>query len=155
MSSPVKRATSDELVICADSLQVLENSIDPFVEQLLHSYENVGGLNNRDAHNLPSKRAVAEICEDLLQLLFPGFHDDDSIHHSSIREITTVRLTRVVESLAEQVRKSVRIGDPKRPTGRTAPILQRFCQSLPEVRELLRTDIQSGLQRRSLGPEPR
>jgi len=49
----------------------------------------------------------------------------------------------VVERLAEQVRKSVRIGDPQRPTGRTTPILERFCNTLPRVRELLRTDIEA------------
>ena len=32
-------------------------------------------MNNIDGSNLPSKRALATICEDLLQLLFPGFHD--------------------------------------------------------------------------------
>ena len=48
-----------------------------YVPELLASYERVGGLNNEDAHNMPSKRAVGQICEDLLQLLFPGFHDDD------------------------------------------------------------------------------
>src|SRR4029077_5624797 len=45
--------------------------------------------------------------------------------------------------LEDQVRKSVRIGDPKRPTGRTPPIMQKFCKSLPEVREGLRPDIEA------------
>ena len=49
---------------------------DQFVPELLASYAAVGGLNNRDAHNMPSTRAVGQICEGLLQLLFPGFHDD-------------------------------------------------------------------------------
>jgi serine acetyltransferase len=44
-------------------------------------------LNNRDAHNMPSTRAVAQICHDLLQLLFPGFHDDDAVHHGSLAEL--------------------------------------------------------------------
>jgi serine O-acetyltransferase len=132
-----------KLVICSDTLRILDNSLDPFVSDLLVSYEKVGGLNHSDSHNMPSKRAVGEICEDLLQILFPGFHDDDSIRHGSLRALTAERLGRVVTRVAEQVRKSVRIGDPKRPTGRTAPILQKFCQSLPEVREILRTDIES------------
>ncbi len=37
----------------------------------------------------------------------------------------------------------MRIGDPKRPIGRTPPIMQKFCRSLPEVREVLRTDIEA------------
>jgi len=44
------------------------------------------------------------------------------------------------------VRKSVRIGDPKKPTGRTPPILRQFFHSLPDVRELLRTDIEAAYE---------
>lgn len=117
-----------------------------YVPELLASYERVGGLNNEDAHNMPSKRAVGQICEDLLQLLFPGFHDDNAVDHGSLADIISERLAGVVAGLSEQVRKSVRIGDPKKPTGRTPPILDKFCQSLPEVRELLHTDIEAAFE---------
>jgi hypothetical protein len=46
--------------------------VDDSVTELLRSYQRVGGLNNRDAHNMPSERAVGQICEDLLQIIFPG-----------------------------------------------------------------------------------
>jgi serine O-acetyltransferase len=117
-----------------------------YVPELLASYEQVGGLNNRDSHNMPSKRAVGQICEDLLQLLFPGFHDEDAVHHGSLADLTTERLARVVARLTDQVRKSVRIGDPKKPTGKTPPIIEQFCKSLPAVRELLRTDIEAAFE---------
>jgi serine O-acetyltransferase len=117
--------------------------VDETVTQLLRSYDQVGGLNNRDAHNMPSKRAVGQICEDLLQIIFPGFHDDDAIHHNSLEELTAARLSGVIKRLTEQVRKAVRIGNPHKPTGRTPPIIRKFCQALPEVRELLRTDIKA------------
>jgi serine O-acetyltransferase len=143
MTSSSKKKSARELVIDPDTLRVVGDSLSPFVSDLMVSYEHVGGLHNRDAHNMPSKRAVGEICEDLLQLLFPGFHDEDAVHDHTVRALTHERLTRIVERLADQVRKSVRIGAPKRPTGRTPPILQKFCESLPEVRELLRTDIES------------
>ena len=121
----------------------MKEVLDESVPELLRSYLKVGCLNNRDAHNMPSKRAVGQICEDLLQLIFPGFHDDDAIHHGSLDELTTARLASVIRRLSDQVRKSVRIGDPHKPTGRTPPIIRKFCQSLPEVRALLKTDIES------------
>ncbi len=92
---------------------------------------------------MPSKRAVGLICEDLLRILFPGFHDDDAIHKSTVFDLTEERLSSVVKQLEVQVRKSVRIGDPHRPTGRTKPILLKFCKELPEVRQLLHGDIQT------------
>ncbi len=117
-----------------------------YVPDLLASYERLGGLNNRDAHNMPSKRAIALICEDLLQLLFPGFHDDDAIHHGSLAHLTEERMARVVERLEDQVRKAVRVGNPKKPTGRTPSIIHDFFHALPLVRELLHTDIESAYE---------
>lgn len=123
----------------------MQNTLVHDVPQLLASYEKLGGLNCRGSHNLPSKRAVACICEDLLQLLFPGFHDDDAVHHGAISDLTLERLARVVTKLTDQVRRGVRIGDPDKPTGKTPPIIQQFCKSLPEVRELLGSDIEAAL----------
>jgi serine O-acetyltransferase len=117
--------------------------VDTSVSELLRSYASTGGLNNRDAHNLPSKRAIGQMCEDLLQIIFPGFHDEDAVHHSSVEEITAARLSSVIKRLTGQVRKAVRIGDPHKPTGRTPPIIRKFCQALPEVRDLLKTDIEA------------
>lgn len=110
--------------------------------ELLASYEHFGGFNN-DGMNMPSKRAVGQICEDLLQILFPGFHDDAAITDGTLAQITAQRLYGTVTRLQEEVRKSVRIGDPKRPTGKTAPIMEKFTRALPIVRELLRTDIEA------------
>ena len=124
----------------------MNRSLHHWVPELLASYERVGGLNNKDAHNMPSKRAIGQICEDLLQLLFPGFHDDDAVHHGSLADLTVERMARVVARLTDQVRKSVRIGDPHKPTGRTPPIMEKFCQSLPEVRDLLREDIDAAFE---------
>jgi len=123
-----------------------ENYYDQFVPELLASYAAVGGLNNRDALNLPSTRAVGQICQGLLQLMFPGFHDDDAVHHGTLAELTRERIAAVGIQLEDQVRKSVRIGDPKKPTGRTPPILRQFFHSLGEVRELLRTDIEAAYE---------
>ena len=121
----------------------VDRSLDRHVAALLTSYESAGGLNNSDAHNLPSKRAVGQICEDLLQLLFPGFHDDDAVQQASLLELTHQRMDRVVARLTEQVRRGVRVGNPKKPTGRTPPIMEKFCEAIPRVRDLLRTDVEA------------
>ena len=114
--------------------------------ELLASYEKFGGLNDRNAHNTPSKRAVGQICEDLLQVLFPGLHDTEAILDGTLPHLTAERLYSVVRRLQEEVRKSVRLGDPKRPTGRTAPIMEKFTRALPVVRELLQHDVQAAFE---------
>jgi serine O-acetyltransferase len=114
--------------------------------ELLATYEKFGGLNDRNAHNTPSKRAVGQICEDLLQLLFPGLHDDDAILDGTLPHVTAERLYSVIRRLQEEVRKSVRLGDPKRPTGKTEPIMNKFTLALPVVRELLQHDVEAAYQ---------
>ncbi|MDP3850478.1 MAG: serine O-acetyltransferase EpsC [Luteolibacter sp.] len=116
---------------------------DDVVTKMLASYQNFGGLNNSDSLNLPSKHAIGEICEKLLQLLFPGFHDNDVVHDGSLSDLTSRRLTDVIVRLEDQVRKSVRVGNSRRPTGKTGPIIQKFCKALHIVREILVTDIEA------------
>lgn len=143
MSRPeIAPARRSDTVVPAPSI-VRGRPYDEYLPELLASYERVGGLNHREAHNLPSKRAVGQVCEDLLQLLFPGFHDEDAVQPESLGELTWERLSSVAQRLEEQVRRSVRIGNPSKPTGRTPPILREFCRALPAVRERLRTDIEA------------
>jgi serine O-acetyltransferase len=124
----------------------MDESWKEAVADLFASYNELGGLNHSDTHNMPSKRAVGAICEDLLRLLFPGFHDDDAVQKESLLDLTAERLATVVQNLQTQVRKSVRIGDPHRPTGRTRPILLKFVKDLPEIRRLLHSDIQTAYE---------
>ena len=116
---------------------------DDMVAKMLASYQNFGGLNHSESLNLPSKHAIGEICEKLLQLLFPGFHDSDVVYGASLADLTSRRLTDVIARLEDQVRKSVRVGNAKRPTGKTKPIIQKFCKALHLVREVLVTDIEA------------
>jgi len=124
----------------------MEESWKQIVSDIVVSYDQLGGFNNQDVHNMPSKRALGTICEDFLRILFPGFHDDEAIDKDTMFDLTEHRLSSVVLRLEAQVRKSVRIGDPHRPTGRTKPILLKFCKDLPEIRHLLHTDTQTAYE---------
>lgn len=131
------------------SIKSRNPALDPadwHLPQLIASYERFGGLNQSGANNLPSKRAVSKICEDLLQILFPGFHDDEAVHDGTLEQLTAERLMSVIRRLQEQVRKSVRIGNPNQPTGKTVPIMRRFVKAIPAVRELLKHDVEAALE---------
>lgn len=122
----------------------MDKALPQVIRDMLASYEEVGGMNNTDGLNLPSKRAMHQICEDLLQLLFPGFHDEEALHKKSLPVLTRHRVTSMAERLEEQVCKSLRIGDPECPTERASRILVQFLEGLPAVRRLLQTDIEAG-----------
>jgi serine O-acetyltransferase len=115
-------------------------------EKILTSYETVGGLNNTDRHNLPSKRAVDSLCEQLLQVLFPGFHDERPIHKNELGEMTRLRVEALAERLGAQIGRSLRLNDPDCTDEGAVEVLLRFLDQIPAIRELLRTDIQAALE---------
>ena len=124
----------------------MHNDLGKITEQILGSYETGGGINNIDGSNLPSKRALAVICEDLLQLLFPGFHDQEPIHSAHLRRVTGHRIFSIADRLKEEVCKSLRLREPGCPETAAETLLLEFLNELPAVRKLLRTDVEAAFQ---------
>ena len=124
----------------------MEHDLGKVTDAILRSYETGGGINHVDGANLPSKRAVSAICEDLLQLLFPGFHDAEPIHSQHLPRVTSHRVFTIAERLAEEVCKSERLGDPNCPNERAIQLTRDFLGGIPQVRELLKTDVDAAFQ---------
>jgi serine O-acetyltransferase len=124
----------------------MEHNLGNVTGGILRSYETGGGINHVDGANLPSKRAVAAICEDLLQLLFPGFHDAEPIHSQHLARVTAHRVFTIAERLAEEVCKSERLGDPNCPNERAIKLTDDFLGGIPHVREVLKTDVDAAFQ---------
>lgn len=119
----------------------MESSRANIISKLIESYGSVSGLNNTDGLSLPSKPAVGGICEDLLKVLFPGFHDEEVIHADFLQELTAQRVDSLGERLEDQVCRSLRVDDPKCPKERARDLLVSFFDGLPAIRELLQTDV--------------
>lgn len=116
---------------------------DTITAKILDSYRDVGGINNIDGSNLPSKLAIASICEDLLQLLFPGYHDQEPIHSQHLRRVTEHRIFSIADRLQSEVCKSLRLGEPTCPEEKAQIVVREFLKTIPLVRELLRTDVEA------------
>jgi serine O-acetyltransferase len=121
----------------------MDKDLTKITEQVLSSYRVGGGMNNIDGSNLPSKRAVASICEDLLQLVFPGFHDQEPIHSIHLARVTQHRIYSIAERLKEEVCKSLRLREPGCPEANAERVLFDFLDSIPAVRQMLRTDVEA------------
>ncbi len=116
--------------------------------RLIASYACEGGINHLDGKNLPSKHAIGEITFDLLRLLFPGFLDERSIHSSEIEAVTVALLASVVGRLGNEIRKSLEYAPPAALANADLPaearaITLKFLDGLPEIRELLQTDVEA------------
>ncbi len=112
-------------------------------EAILESYRTTGGLNNEDDTNLPSKRALASLCDDLLQLAFPGFHDQEPIASQHLNKVTRHRVFTLGDRLLQEVQKCLKL-DRSAPYKQDAEtLLETFLKALPQVRALLCTDVEA------------
>src|SRR6188474_3159405 len=121
----------------------MDKDLGKITDAILLSYDSCGGINHIDGANLPSKRALASICEDLLQLLFPGFHDQEPIHSQHLRRVTAHRIYSIGERLQEEICKSLRLKEPGCPEEKAHRVLFSFLEGIPAVRQLLRTDVEA------------
>lgn len=115
---------------------------------LVASYAQVGGINHLDGKNLPSKRAIVTITQDLLRLLFPGFFDEKLIHSSEIKAETAALLDAILGKLEDEIRKSFEYLPPKNLPKKEIPkaahdLTVEFLSKLPGIREILCTDVQA------------
>jgi serine O-acetyltransferase len=123
-------------------------TVTQLTNQLVASYAKAGGINHLDGKNLPSKRVVTAITQDLLRLLFPGFFDEHLIHSSEVKVETAALLDSVLGKLEDEIRKSLEYRPPaglakKEITKAAHQLTVEFLGSLPRVREILQTDVQA------------
>jgi serine O-acetyltransferase len=124
----------------------MSKRLPEIAKKILDSYGAVGGLNNTDGHNLPSKRSLDALCGQLLQFLFPGFHDEQPIHRNELAETTELRLQDLAERLQDLIGKSLGLREPACTEERVRAVMMEFLDALPEVRALLRTDIEAAYE---------
>ncbi|MEI6035352.1 MAG: serine O-acetyltransferase EpsC [Verrucomicrobiae bacterium] len=112
---------------------------------ILHSYREVGGINHLDRANLPSKRSISILCEDLLHLLFPGFFSDDAVSSEELPSAAQEIIDQISDRLEPEIAVSLRegSGDPEAIRLRAVAIAEKFIQGIPAVRFLLKTDVEA------------
>lgn len=123
-------------------------TVSKLANELVASYARVGGINHLDGKNLPSKRAIAVITQDLLRLLFPGFFDEKPVHSSEIKVATAELLDATFGKLEDEIRKSLEYSPPadlpkKEITKVAHEWTMEFLHTLPGVREILQTDVEA------------
>ena len=122
----------------------MDKILPRLIDRLLASYQHIGGINNIEVVNVPSKQAIGAICEDLLKLLFPGFHDERPVSSDQLKQITTERIESLAARLNPEICKSLRTQIPGGCSRELADqIFMGFVEALPLVREIVRTDVQA------------
>ncbi len=128
----------------------VEEGLPKLVEEIMENYESYGGINHLEGKDLPSKQAVTEVLEDLLTIIFPGYLGKAEITKSNTRYFLGNTLHSIYYRLVGEVEKSLkyvcrRIKEcPKDVCLRRAQVVvKELLEKIPEIRALLRGDIQA------------
>lgn len=122
---------------------------EEIVRSLISSYREIGGINHVDCGNLPSKRAVAGLCDDMLHLMFPGFFAEEALASDELQMMTNELVASVRQRLSVEVRRSLRLRNGTAAHDNTSEaneIVCHFLLQLPSVRVLLQTDVQAAFE---------
>jgi len=112
---------------------------------ILESYRDVGGINHLDQANLPSKRSISILCEDLLHILFPGFFSDEAVSAEELPQAAQEIIDQIADRLEPEITVSLRkeIGDSQEIRARAVATTEKFIQGIPCVRHVLKTDVEA------------
>ena len=134
-------------------------------DKLVESYVQRGGINIIGGKNLPSRRAVVAILDDLMALIFPGYHGDPVPRDADLDLLAAGRLDELRRKLRDVIERTLRhclqLGchcselwqpeavaeaddDPLAAAARRLAL--EYLHQLPEIRELLDTDVQAAYE---------
>lgn len=121
------------------------NSRTHLLEAILDSYRESGGINHLDRANLPSKKAVGKLSEDMLHLLFPGFFSEEAVSSAELPSAAQEIIDQLAEELESAITVSLREenqseGDLQK---KAVLVTERFFSGIPAVRALLKTDVEA------------
>lgn len=120
------------------------------VSEILENYQDHGGINLREQQNLPSRKEVSDLLDDLLALLFPGYFGLRGISKTDARYLVDNALHSLfglLEDLIEKCLKHQCKEEQNCPVDVCAEKANNVAAGLlvkiPRIREYLEEDIQA------------
>lgn len=126
---------------------------------MVDSYQDLGGINRLGDKDLPSQRAVVAILEELLAIIFPGYHGDPVPRDADLELLLGARLDLLNRHLADMIEQTLVFCykkkchctslwdvDPADDWAATLKTMARrtsleYLEQLPVIRQLLDTDV--------------
>jgi serine O-acetyltransferase len=127
-----------------------ETGLPKLVDKIMKSYETFGGMDHLEGKDLPSKKVVIEVLEDLFTVLFPGYLGKGGVTKANIKYFLGNTLTSIYTRLTDEVEKSLKYICRKITEcphdvcqKRAQVVVQELLEKIPEIRSLLSGDIEA------------
>lgn len=109
-------------------------------ENILNSYNTLGGINHLEGSNLPSWDSIKEIIALIRKILFPGFFGQGLVTNWNIKKTLTDRLKQLEKMFCVEILKSLRSQNPALTQKESKAICLAFMEYIPELRSQLKKD---------------
>jgi serine O-acetyltransferase len=127
--------------------------------EIVDTYRTVGGINRIGEKNLPSQQVVVDLLEELLGVVFPGYHGSPVSRDADLELLVGARLDSISQNLAGIIERTLEfchnlpceceklwaIADVPRDETRFAAagrfVTLAYLEKLPEIRKLLDKDV--------------
>ena len=124
-----------------------EQRVEYIVQAILTDYDDNRAINKRDIYNRPDKKAIIEIVEKLMMIIYPGYYGDKVYRSYSLKNNMSAAIEDVIYHLHKQImvvlRYTLKTENNSEVEERAETITYDFMEKIPQIRAFLDTDIQA------------
>ena len=85
-----------------------KKGLPSLIDEIIRNYSKFGSMDHLEGKDLPSKKVVIEILEDLFTIFFPGYLGKTGITRSNIKYFLGNTLASVYTRLTQEIEKSLK-----------------------------------------------
>lgn len=129
-----------------------EDRVESIVQLILEDYTDNRVINKTDLYNQPDKKAIIDIVEKLLKILYPGYYSDKVYKIYSLKNNMAATIEDVIFHLNKQVMIVLKYcGTYPEYTDceldkKAKSITFDFMEKIPQIRDYLDTDVQAAYE---------
>ncbi len=121
-----------------------ENRIDEVVNMILSDYEDDRTVNHIDICNQPDKKAIVDVVEKLLKILYPGYYSDKIYRIYTLKNNMSATIEDVIFHLNKQI--SIVLKYQGKDDSDSEKMTLDFMSCIPRIRKTLETDVEAGFE---------
>ncbi len=127
--------------------------LEAVLDKLCASYGPDNPLNRLETHAMPNRRKVIEAYNHLLHVLYVGFYSTRPVEPANLRLVLSEHLLNASEQLTIQIHRAAAWEDRHQPPASQRhdswcqERVQQLLESLPELREVLHSDVEAAFRR--------
>ncbi len=129
----------------------MDKKIENIIDNILNSYNEIGGINHLEGPNLPSRNSIIKIVDELTSVIFPGFSDEENLNSLNYKYILGKKIIWIAESLREELAKSINYMcrvkaqcDKESSAFELAnKIVVELLEEIPRIRRMIKSDVEA------------